>query len=978
MIINLEKYEFKIDKFFKTISFINKKNLKQNDIRDFEIEFYENGKQLNIENFNIEVRWVKPDKKFVDMTGTAITKNANVATFKLNPQCTKVPGINHMEISISKDGYINSSWTIDIYVEPSILTGSAGVSKNVSNLLDELTTANTNANNTFTKVTNWSNAHKNVDNLINDVNSIKNKVDKLDNTKADKTKLDTVNARIDNFAKLQDGIKNEVDELNNTKADKTKLDTVNARIDSFTHLAEGSTTGDAELIDARIMANGIVADTLGESIRTQMNNTEKKFNDFTNATMSYLMPFKKLSGEYYDRNNHNVSNYATSYLIDLDYYNGASVKISTSVPKGVNYVTFLDKDSKVISYKRNETQDTEAYADTSVYIPNGAKYLVVGGLYNNNPRLYVKGCASDLKNLVKELEFLKESELRNEESFQLTLDCFQGNLDNDHKPSTYAENAFSRLHFKLPEIKKDMILEAKEGYSFTVNGDWKKKALITQKDLPMWLSIKKDTNEDIKQNSTFDFLTINVITPYKKMPKKEVGMIDITDEFIFKNEAYATDSTTGQLIYKTSYDDKILNLLANKRFEDASIYVEADEGYKVSIDEFISEEDKYYRKFKYPSTKHPFKSWIQSGYFNVYADRTYFITIKKDDNSPISPSRIPICIYKVDNKIHIPSYYQQYINSKVGVINNLQQGKNTFSFTFITDIHIQHNAKHCFPLIKKINNQCAIRDTLGCGDWATAWLSDAEGIEGLKRDLYELKDLFSGIPIIKAIGNHDWAYGGSNQFNITNEDAYNSYYRDCATNNITFGGNGTYFYKDDLINKIRYISVNVMDYLGSTTPDNANNKEFIFRVSEEQKNWLKREALNMPADDWCCVIFSHLLPWTSSEFPFTSMGTLVENGGDLEKLANQFISKSGDFSNYKGNIVCWIGGHEHNDAIVKNGNLNMISVNGDCIIKAENAPDRALNTISEQAFDVFTIDKTSKSVHITRIGAGTDRTFNYL
>ena len=211
MIINLEKYEFKIDKFFKTISFINKKNLKQNDIRDFEIEFYENGKQLNIENFNIEVRWVKPDKKFVDMTGTAITKNANVATFKLNPQCTKVPGINHMEISISKDGYINSSWTIDIYVEPSILTGSAGVSKNVSNLLDELTTANTNANNTYNKVVNWSSTHQNVDTLITDVNNIKkigvaerlndcdSKISQLNNTKANNTKVEDLQQQINNI-----------------------------------------------------------------------------------------------------------------------------------------------------------------------------------------------------------------------------------------------------------------------------------------------------------------------------------------------------------------------------------------------------------------------------------------------------------------------------------------------------------------------------------------------------------------------------------------------------------------------------------------------------------------------------------------------------------------------------------------------------------------------------------------------------------
>lgn len=930
MINDLKNLVYTLDKLDGSCYNLNKEKLKQGDIRNLEIHVFEDGEELNLENYNCLVKWVNANGTLNPLVGENVSTSGNVVYAELNDNCTKSAGTAKWELVINKGTKVDFSYTREVEILPSVemLDGTS------ENLIDI-----------------WEQT-----------------------TKAEQIATDFIKK----YGSL-DGLKGRVDELYNTKAEQRDLDAANARIDSFTHLAEGSTTGDAELIDGRVMADGIVANTIGDAIRTQINKNDKKINDFTDATISYLMPFKKLSGEYYDRNNHNISNYATSYLIDLNYYNGASVKISTSVPKGINYVTFLNSNNEVISYKRNDTQSTVTFTDTLVNIPNGAKYLVVGGLFDNNPRLYVKGEASKLKDIVKEIEFFEESELNNEESFQLILDCLQGNLGDDHKPNYYVENSFNRLCVQIPKIKKDILLTAKDGYSFTINGNWSKKALLTQKDLPMWISIKKDTNENIKQGDTSKFVTIEIVNDYKKTPKKEDGLVNITDEFIFENKAYATDGTTGQLVYKTSYDDKIIDLLAHKNFEkDCSIYVEADEGYKIYVDEFILEDDKYYRKFKYPSAKYPFKSWISSGYFNLYSDRTYFITIRKDDDSPTPPSRIPVCIYRVDNKTHIPSYYQQYVDTKIDTINNLQKGFDKFSFTFITDIHIQHNAKHCFPLIKKINRQCAISDTLGCGDWATAWLSDAEGIEGLKKDFHELKDLFDGIPLIKSIGNHDWAYGGSNQWNITNGDAYNSYYRDCACNNISFGGNGTYFYKDDLINKVRYISINVMDYEGSTTPDNANNKEFIFRVSEDQKNWLKREALNMPSDEWCCVIFSHLLPWTSTEFPFTNMGTLVENGGELETLCNQFISKSGDFSDYKGTLICWVGGHEHNDAIVKNGNLNMVCVNGDCIIQAKNAPTRTLNTITEQAFDVFTIDKTTKSVHITRIGAGTDRTFNYM
>ena len=50
------------------------------------------------------------------------------------------------------------------------------------------------------------------------------------------------------------------------KASKTDIATTNARIDTFTALTEGSTTGDAELIDARNV-NGKTYTNIGGAIR---------------------------------------------------------------------------------------------------------------------------------------------------------------------------------------------------------------------------------------------------------------------------------------------------------------------------------------------------------------------------------------------------------------------------------------------------------------------------------------------------------------------------------------------------------------------------------------------------------------------------------------------------------------------------------------------------------------------------------------
>lgn len=53
---------------------------------------------------------------------------------------------------------------------------------------------------------------------------------------------------------------------------KNDIQVQKARIDTFTSLKEGSTTGDAELMDARIGADGITYENIGGSIRNQIGN----------------------------------------------------------------------------------------------------------------------------------------------------------------------------------------------------------------------------------------------------------------------------------------------------------------------------------------------------------------------------------------------------------------------------------------------------------------------------------------------------------------------------------------------------------------------------------------------------------------------------------------------------------------------------------------------------------------------------------
>lgn len=107
-------------------------------------------------------------------------------------------------------------------------------------------------------------------------------------------------------------LQNQINQTNSQlehKANTSDLDIERKRIDSFTRLEEGSTTGDAELIDARVGFDGFVYKNLGSSIRSQNSNIKKIIDSITYSN-NMLTDAPKVDNAYYDYKEYSSEQYS--------------------------------------------------------------------------------------------------------------------------------------------------------------------------------------------------------------------------------------------------------------------------------------------------------------------------------------------------------------------------------------------------------------------------------------------------------------------------------------------------------------------------------------------------------------------------------------------------------------------------------------------------------------------------------------------
>ncbi|MEF2965031.1 metallophosphoesterase [Paenibacillus sp. M1] len=197
-----------------------------------------------------------------------------------------------------------------------------------------------------------------------------------------------------------------------------------------------------------------------------------------------------------------------------------------------------------------------------------------------------------------------------------------------------------------------------------------------------------------------------------------------------------------------------------------------------------------------------------------------------------------------------------------------------------------------------------------------------------------------------------------------------------------------YYYYDIARHKARVIILNSSDNPYIANPDGTNKyvsqNKSAFR--QDQISWFANEALATPAG-WRVIIFMH--------HPINGIFGSVDqiNGEAIKGLIEAYkngssYQGSGTITDYvyninktfstPGDVIAVISGHIHYDAsITINGVLYVSCLCSAAFKDNDQSPTRTVNTLSEEALDVFVVDFNSRTLYDKRFGAGSDRQFSF-
>ena len=370
----------------------------------------------------------------------------------------------------------------------------------------------------------------------------------------------------------------------------------------------------------------------------------------------------------------------------------------------------------------------------------------------------------------------------------------------------------------------------------------------------------------------------------------------------------------------------------------------------------------------------------------------------------------------------IPSYWDSMIASKTATVKALQEagGKNCVSFAWAADTHIDVDSnldtgatkgntggrtRDLGKVMAKMLDNCEVPFALISGDINTraSWSTEELFLTALAQIPKDLAPLWDTDRLVMCLGNHDGTWGdkyddagsGYYKHHFTPERMWSTFFRGQSLDfRRVFSDDGLYFYIDNNAQKTRMIVLN--SHFGGIYAEDEKgwmtNKHFCY--GQAQLDWLSNTALDMP-EGYSAIITMHVPIWNKgSELAVDAnqvrgiINAYCDRGtysgsytGSTDNTQNSRISV--DFTNAKGDIIGVFAGHVHGDdadtTTLRRPIITILAAGAPINDHlGYTAPPRyPWGTDQETSFDIVTINKSTRTIYCTRVGAGNDRSFTY-
>jgi hypothetical protein len=304
---------------------------------------------------------------------------------------------------------------------------------------------------------------------------------------------------------------------------------------------------------------------------------------------------------------------------------------------------------------------------------------------------------------------------------------------------------------------------------------------------------------------------------------------------------------------------------------------------------------------------------------------------------------------RVDSLNDIPDFYRSGMDAAIETIrdNMRTAGKHGETFVFITDLHWETNYQNSPRLVKYLLDHLDINTLVCGGDLINQGEPDimAATMANCVRS-FNFKNTF--FPC--AVGNHDDNSNWSADF-IAQHPEY------------LFGKDGVFalMIKQNG-SHVTYLTDDAWNYYFDNTDTQTR---FIFLDTGANGTFSHYDelssCLNGTPSGYHIVIVAH---WLKSN------GMKTDFDEALETIVDAHNAQANS------SIVGVFGGHTHEDDYWSTtGGIKFIITDSDCAERSKNS--YTYGTVSEQCFDVVTIDYTAKTIKCVRIGRGSSRNFTY-